>query len=121
MKTIIKNKRNYRTKIGRPTTSNVHEVATDDQVQPTASTSAVRDVDENFSNSDEGNNRNEEKGDGKGWKGETTKGLIISTENGGKGFNKRGSIISTENGGKGFNKRFDNFDRKWWKGIQQKH
>jgi hypothetical protein len=54
MKTIIKNKRNYRTKIGRP-------VATNDQVQPTANTSAVRDGEANieyFSNSDIGEENN---------------------------------------------------------------
>ena len=28
----------------------------------------------------------------------------------------KGLIISTENGGKGFNKNIDNFDGKWWKG-----
>ena len=91
MKTIIKNKRNYRTKIGRPTTSNVHEVATDDQVQPTASTSAVCDVDEIFSNSDEGNNSNsdadEERAGSAGPVAAGTKRK--ATEKGGKGKQRK--------------------------------
>jgi hypothetical protein len=46
-----------------------------------------------------GNNERFDKFVGKGWNGDSTKGLIISTEKGGKGFNNS----------------FDNFDGKRWK------
>lgn len=61
MKTIIKNKRNYRTKIGRPASCESDPVANYQETgisrnheQPTASTSALcNDEANNFSNSDD--------------------------------------------------------------------
>jgi hypothetical protein len=101
MKTIIKNKRNYRTKIGRPTTSDAQEwnlVARNDRVQPTASTSAlaVRDNEfeannDIFSNSDDGNNgdsdADEERAGSAGPVAAGTKRK--ATENGGKGKQRK--------------------------------
>lgn len=61
MKTIIKNKRSYRTKIGRPNTFSTRELdlaAVDQETdnsgsQPSASTSTTCDENGDFSNSDE--------------------------------------------------------------------